>query len=450
MKPQPGVYALIMPLETDVSLRIGASGTHVFPAGWYVYVGVAHGSGGLRRRTDQLRKDRKRHRLHIDCLRAHAPIEEIWFSHDVPCRVHNWAWHLSRMHGATVPVPGFGSRNCVAGCPAHLIRFAHRPSLAAFRSIVSDRRPDHAPVYAEFANAQPSMLAIGEERNIPWLSEYLLGRTYLEMRRRVVYEQTDDRALPDSLVCFSKDPIGKRIIGDLASAMGEVDVKELRRTAKFADAVESIISQGGSLAHRVLFDLDRPQERSAIEAISRKSRERQRERIVKVATGETRTVRPQCGDQAPDTMSFGKLHSRLARACGLIDRCLAGVEQHVGHMTPDVICAIWAGSNSFRGQLRDFERQIDRLEVRPGSAVTKPGKGKTSAPRAVTIARVQDPMWAGLGLLAKNIRDVPRSSYDLRPTRDQLEAVKKWIVRGRRSCDQIRNLCTPSSPVGST
>lgn len=353
------------------------------------------------------------------------------------------------MHGATVPVPGFGSGNCVTACPAHLIRFPQRPSLAAFRNIMSSQWPDHAPVYAEFVNVQPSTLAIGEERNIPWQSEFLVGRTYLEMRRRVVYEQTDDRVLPDSLVCFSKDRIGERVIGDLARAMGEVDLKGLKGAAKFADAVELIISQCGPSAHRVLFDLDRPQERSAITEISRKSCERQRERIGKVANGETRTVRPQCGDQASDTMSFGKLHSRLGRACGLIDRCLAGVEQHVGHMTPDLVCAIWAGSNSFRGQLRDFERQVDRLEVRPGSAGTKSGKGKTSAPPAVTIARVQGHMWAGLGLLAKNIRDVPRSSYDLRPTQDQLEAVKKWIVRGRRSCDRIRDLCASPVPAGT-
>ena len=58
---------------------------------------------------------------HIDYLRLHATVEEVWLCHGRKRREHLWARFLSSVPGASVPMPGFGSSDC--GCEAHLFFF---------------------------------------------------------------------------------------------------------------------------------------------------------------------------------------------------------------------------------------------------------------------------------------------------------------------------------------
>jgi Uri superfamily endonuclease len=50
---------------------------------------------------------------HIDYLRLHTTIEEIWFCYDRKSREHEWARCFAGMSGASVPMAGFGSSGSV-------------------------------------------------------------------------------------------------------------------------------------------------------------------------------------------------------------------------------------------------------------------------------------------------------------------------------------------------
>ena len=46
-----GVYALMFRLDKSATITVGAQGTFDFAKGHYLYVGSAHGAGGLRSRV---------------------------------------------------------------------------------------------------------------------------------------------------------------------------------------------------------------------------------------------------------------------------------------------------------------------------------------------------------------------------------------------------------------
>lgn len=104
---------------------MGALGAFHFPAGWYVYVGSAHGPGGVDARLRRHRSPRKALRWHVDYLRAAARWVEAWaapLARDGECE---WARRLAQLPGAQIPAPRFGASDC--RCPGHLVHFPARP-----------------------------------------------------------------------------------------------------------------------------------------------------------------------------------------------------------------------------------------------------------------------------------------------------------------------------------
>ena len=123
---RPGTYVLIMRLDRSPRLQVGKLGSLHSPVGWYTYVGSALGPGGLAARLARHRQREKGLHWHIDYLLAASDLTEIWWAVSPKRWECAWAEWLSQMPGATVPLPGFGASDC--RCPAHLLRFAHRPS----------------------------------------------------------------------------------------------------------------------------------------------------------------------------------------------------------------------------------------------------------------------------------------------------------------------------------
>lgn len=130
----PGAYWLALALPHSTRVRIGRLGAALFPQGYYVYTGSAHGPGGVRARLGRHLRGSPRRRWHIDFLRVEAaPLAWGWTTATDPttpweCR---WAQSLAASPGAFIPLPGFGASDCRAGCPAHLVGF---PSLAALQN----------------------------------------------------------------------------------------------------------------------------------------------------------------------------------------------------------------------------------------------------------------------------------------------------------------------------
>ncbi len=127
----PGTYILVLAAQTRRPVSVGALGSLEVEPGFYAYVGSALGPGGLRARVARHRGRARAPHWHIDYLRRHTALREIWFSADGVRREHGWAAALARDAGATIPCVGFGASDC--GCSAHLFRFARRPRLSQFR-----------------------------------------------------------------------------------------------------------------------------------------------------------------------------------------------------------------------------------------------------------------------------------------------------------------------------
>ena len=124
--PRPGTYALLISSATDQLIRIGRLGTLRLKPGYYMYVGSALGSGGVRGRLAHHMRPAERPHWHIDYLRSHTTLEEVRFCYNRKSLEHEWAHCFAMMRGASVPMAGFGSSDC--DCESHLFFFAKCPA----------------------------------------------------------------------------------------------------------------------------------------------------------------------------------------------------------------------------------------------------------------------------------------------------------------------------------
>ena len=131
---RPGTYVLVLSSRSTDLIQIGRLGALQLQSGFYVYVGSALGPGGVRARlTHHLKLSRRPH-WHVDYLRAHTRVEDIWYRLDGQRLEHFWAERISLAEGASVPLVGFGSTDC--GCECHLFFFQQRPSSERFRQML--------------------------------------------------------------------------------------------------------------------------------------------------------------------------------------------------------------------------------------------------------------------------------------------------------------------------
>ncbi|MDY6877566.1 MAG: GIY-YIG nuclease family protein [Chloroflexota bacterium] len=133
---QPGTYVLILHLPRPAAITVGRLGCFRFPAGWYTYAGSARGPGGLAARIARHLRVSKPLRWHVDYLRGHAQLVEVWYTEGRQRKECGWAAAVSALPGASIPVPRFGASDC--HCPAHLTHFAAPPGPAAFARAVGE------------------------------------------------------------------------------------------------------------------------------------------------------------------------------------------------------------------------------------------------------------------------------------------------------------------------
>lgn len=129
----PGVYLLVMTLARERELAVGRRRKARFPHGVYLYVGSAHGPGGLRARLRRhCRPDKVLH-WHVDYLRRHATLEEIWAWPTGRRAECEWAAAAMQLPGAGVPVARFGASDC--RCETHLVHLADWPDRDLFAGL---------------------------------------------------------------------------------------------------------------------------------------------------------------------------------------------------------------------------------------------------------------------------------------------------------------------------
>jgi Uri superfamily endonuclease len=133
-----GSYSLILRVAKKIDLDVGRLGRATFSAGIYVYLGSAMGPGGLHARLRHHLRGAAAPRWHIDWLRLHAETVGYWWTCAPQPLECDWAQRLERDLAAQIPKAGFGSSDCIRGCPAHLLFFGKMKALSDWRNRVEE------------------------------------------------------------------------------------------------------------------------------------------------------------------------------------------------------------------------------------------------------------------------------------------------------------------------
>ena len=130
-----GTYTLVIDLDRDATIEVGALGTHEFDRGWYAYTGSAFGRGGfsrVERHRELSRGESTTRHWHVDYLLGHeaARIRTVVQSPglDAECVI-----------AGALPdagIEGFGASDC--SCPSHLAFHPEGPRLTRLVSIAHE------------------------------------------------------------------------------------------------------------------------------------------------------------------------------------------------------------------------------------------------------------------------------------------------------------------------
>lgn len=129
-----GTYLLIMELHTDASILIGKHGILSFKKGCYAYIGSA--LNGLEQRIQRHRRIHKKTHWHIDYLRPHIKIIDIFYKENTikeECTIAQaFEKHFEN-------IPGFGCTDC--SCESHLFSGSCRKLTSLARSLQMNPYP---------------------------------------------------------------------------------------------------------------------------------------------------------------------------------------------------------------------------------------------------------------------------------------------------------------------
>jgi Uri superfamily endonuclease len=134
MEPVPGTYVLVLKSEKKQTAKIGKLGRLLIYPGWYIYVGSALGSGGLRARIHRHTQKRKKLRWHIDYLRFKINLVAVWYATNSKKLECEWA-SIFQLQKGSIPIPKFGSSDCK--CFSHLFFFKNQPDCNSFSKQVT-------------------------------------------------------------------------------------------------------------------------------------------------------------------------------------------------------------------------------------------------------------------------------------------------------------------------
>lgn len=129
MRAETGTYALILRSASRTRVDIGAWGRMYVEPGYYIYVGSAFGTGGVRARVLRHVRRAKTCHWHIDYLTESCTPVAVWHSHERERLEHDWARILCDMSGMS-PIKGFGCSDCK--CYTHLFQTSAAPDLVHF------------------------------------------------------------------------------------------------------------------------------------------------------------------------------------------------------------------------------------------------------------------------------------------------------------------------------
>jgi sugar fermentation stimulation protein A len=126
---RPGIYSLVIAVDTPIQISIGAIGLLSFLQGYYIYTGSARGRASMNLHTRLRRhlQDTKTDRWHIDYLLRHeaTKVLNVFFFEtlkDLECAVVQCVINDPLIHAVH---KGFGASDCQNGCYSHLCLSRH-------------------------------------------------------------------------------------------------------------------------------------------------------------------------------------------------------------------------------------------------------------------------------------------------------------------------------------
>ncbi len=131
----PGTYLLHFSCPRRIRIQVGALKEVELERGSVVYVGSALGPGGLAGRLGHHVRPIRKPRWHIDYLRPHVSLVNVWCVEGRCRREHSWAAVIGGIEGVSIPRAGLGSSDC--RCSTHLFQFSRRPADSFLNPLLS-------------------------------------------------------------------------------------------------------------------------------------------------------------------------------------------------------------------------------------------------------------------------------------------------------------------------
>ncbi len=136
MRPDSGTYIVTLKMETSQDIEVGRIGKHNFKKGFYLYVGSAHGPGGLNARLARHMKKDKSKRWHIDYIRNAGFVTSIIVQYGKEKKECTWAEKLKSSDFLIMPINRFGSSDCT--CRSHLFYSKKMLTLKVLKNIINE------------------------------------------------------------------------------------------------------------------------------------------------------------------------------------------------------------------------------------------------------------------------------------------------------------------------
>ena len=125
----PGIYSLVIDVQQDMTISVGAMGTLSFSRGYYIYTGSARGKATMNLHTRIRRhlQDKKKQRWHIDYLLNHKTtiLRNVLFFEtleDLECAITQ---SIITFPSILAVHKGFGASDCRNQCYSHLSQFEY-------------------------------------------------------------------------------------------------------------------------------------------------------------------------------------------------------------------------------------------------------------------------------------------------------------------------------------
>lgn len=130
-----GTYVLVFQLLAPCEVKVGALGLVPIEPGYYLYVGSAHGGGGLQARVMRHLAVDKPLRWHMDYLRPQLTPVAVWWQACAERLEDQWVEHIPQI-GVKPHHKGFGASD--SRHFSHLFFCAQAPSFRHWQQLNPD------------------------------------------------------------------------------------------------------------------------------------------------------------------------------------------------------------------------------------------------------------------------------------------------------------------------